>query len=94
MPNVQTLKEQKAALEMEIALAVKAAEAKKKALDEQIARERATEIEHGKIEIQKVMEKYHLTPELVFGVSAMAGKKNADAKPGYLAEIRQFYGKR
>lgn len=92
MSAVQHLQEQKAALEMEIAMAVKAAEARRKALEAQIAKERAAEVEEGKAEIQKLMARYHLTPKEVFGVSVIPAKKSANAKTGYLAEIRQFYG--
>lgn len=93
MSSVQLLIDQKAALEIEIARAVKAAEEKKKALEAEIAKRRADEIAQGKAEIAKLMQQYNLRPEEVFGPAAASAKAGgvAGKRSGYLSEIRQYY---
>lgn len=96
MSSVQLLIDQKAALENEIARAIKVAEEKKRLLDEQIAKQRAAEIAQGRAEIQAIMKKYNLSHDEAFGSAPPAAKKSATpATPGkrgsYLSEIRQYY---
>lgn len=97
MTSVQLLIDQKAALEQEIARAVKLAEEKKKLLEEQIAKQRAEEIVQGRAEIKRIMQKYDLSPEEAFGPPPTVHPTNTGkgAKRGsYLSEIRQYYSGR
>lgn len=101
MSSVQVLIDQKAALEAEIARTIKAAEERKKALEVQIAKQRAEEVMQGRAEIKRLMEKYNLSAEEAVGIAAAVqnkpgGLKNSSARkrPGYLAEIRQYYSGR
>ena len=93
MSSVQLLIEQKAALENEIARAIKAAEEKKKNLDEQIAKQRAEEIARGRAEIRALLAKYNLSPEEALGAEPAVTKKPAtgNKRGSYLSEIRQYY---
>jgi hypothetical protein len=79
---MQVLRDQKAALETEIARIMKAGEEKKKTLEEAIVRQRAQEIAQGKAEIQKIMQLYSLSAAEVFGGAAPSGK---NAACGYCA---------
>jgi DNA-binding protein H-NS len=92
MSSIQVLRDQKAALETDIARIMKAAEEKKKTLEDAIVRQRAQEIAQGKAEIQKIMQLYNLSANEVFGGAAPSGKKPAVGKSeSYLSDIRKFY---
>jgi len=96
MSSLQVLIDQKAALENEIARTLKLAEEKKKLLEEQIAKQRAEEITQGRAEIARIMQKYNLSADEVFGPPPNGQRKSGEgAKRGsYLAEIRQYYSGR
>lgn len=91
MSSVQLLIEQKAALENEIARAIKAAEEKKKSLDDQIAKQRAQEISQGRAEIRALLAKYNLSPEEALGAEPAVTPAADNKRGSYLSEIRQYY---
>lgn len=93
MTTLQILRDQKAALENEIAKTLKSAEERKRSLEAQIEKERAEEIAQGRAEIQRLMKKYSLTPADVFGPGAPVSKKSGvpDKSSSYLSEIRKYY---
>jgi hypothetical protein len=96
MSSLQVLIDQKAALESEIARTLKDAEDRKKALEVQIAKQRADEITQGRAEINRVMQKYNLSPEEALGIAKAPQQKKVGAgkRSGYLSEIRQYYSGR
>lgn len=99
MSSLQLLRDQKAALEEEIARAIKAANEKKMALEAQIEKERIQEILLGRAEFQKVLKKYNLTIEEALSTTAPVVTKDASSGTGgvpvkgtsYLSEIRTYY---
>ena len=98
MNSLQLLREQKAALEEEIARAVKAANEKKMALEAQIEKQRIQEILHGRAEVQKILIKYNLTIEEAISTAAPVVTKEGKVTGGvpvkgtsYLSEIRTYY---
>lgn len=95
MTTLQILRDQKAALETEIAQTLKAAEERKRALEAQIEKQRAEEIALGRAEVQRLMKKYNLSPADVFGPESSTKKYGSGAKnSSYLSEIRQYYSGR
>jgi hypothetical protein len=99
MNSLQLLREQKAALEEEIARTIKAANEKKLALEAQIEKQRIQEILQGRAEIQKILAKYNLTMEEAISTAPpVVGKQGKDGSGGvpvkgssYLSEIRTYY---
>lgn len=99
MSSLQLLRDQKAALEEEIARAIKAANEKKMALEAQIEKERIQEILLGRAEIQKVLKKYNLSIEEALSTTAPVVAKGGSSGTGgvpvkgtsYLSEIRTYY---
>jgi hypothetical protein len=96
MSSIQVLIDQKAALESEIARTLKDAEDRRKALEVQIAQQRAEEIKQGRAEINRVMQEYNLSPEEALGLAngPKQKKMGPGKRTGYLAEIRQYYSGR
>jgi len=96
MSSVQLLIDQKLALESEVSRLIKAAEEKKKLLEEQIAKQRADEIRQGRAEIAKIMQRYNLSPEEAVGDPPVAQRKSGDSskRSSYLADIRRHYSGR
>lgn len=94
MTSLQNLRDQKVALEGEIAKALKAANEKKLELEAQIEKERAQEILEGRIEIQKILTKYNLSMQEAFSTAAPVVTKVGRPVKGssYLSEIRALYG--
>lgn len=95
MNTVQSLQEQKATLEKEIAEALKQANERKKALELQIIRERDMEIKRGTQEVRKIMQTYNLSrQDLMSGLAdPQPGKAKDDGVGGMLSEIRRFYAR-
>ena len=99
MNSLQLLREQKAALEEEIARAVKAANEKKMELEAQIEKQRIQEILYGRAEVQKLLVKYNLTIEEAISTAppkvTKEGKAAIEGVPikgsSYLSEIRTYY---
>lgn len=99
MSSLQLLRDQKAALEEEIAKAIKAANEKKMALEAQIEKQRIQEILLGRAEVQKILVKYNLTIEEAIStappVLSKQGKNDIGGVPvkgtSYLSEIRTYY---
>lgn len=94
MSAIQQLQAQRDQIDAEIAEALKAAQAKKKALEEAIARQRAQDIAKGTAEIKAIMTQYQLSLEDVFGQDLPEKHKTKPKGSSYLAEIRQLYGHR
>ena len=94
MNTVQSLQEQKAALEREIAEAVKQANERKKALEIEISREREAEIKRGAQEVRKIMQSYNLSQqELVIALADLKQGKDKDLGSGMLSELRRYYSR-
>ena len=94
MNTVQSLQEQKAALEREIAEAVKQANERKKALEIEISREREAEIKRGAQEVRKIMQSYNLSQqELVIALADQKQGKDKDLGSGMLSELRRYYSR-
>ena len=98
MNSLQLLREQKAALEEEIARAVKEANEKKMALEAQIEKQRIQEILFGRAEVQKILIKYNLTIEEAISTAPPVVTKEGKVSGGvpvkgtsYLSEIRTYY---
>ncbi len=95
MTSLQLLREQKAALEDEIARAIKAANEKKLALEAEIEKQRVQEILLGRAEIQKILKKYNLTMEEALSTAMPVVAKGTAGVPvkgtSYLSEIRTYY---
>ena len=98
MNSLQLLREQKAALEEEIARAVREANEKKRALEAQIEKQRIQEILQGRAEVQKILIKYNLTIEEAISTAPPVVTKEGKVSGGvpvkgtsYLSEIRTYY---
>lgn len=101
MTDLELLRQQKLALDSQIAEAVRLDQARKKALELQAMREREAEIIKGTAEIQALMKKYKLTKNDVFDegkprptvTQTYTTPSSASPKKKTLEEMRQFYNK-
>lgn len=95
MNTVQSLIQKKAALEKEMAEAIKQAELQKRNLEAQIERERQAQIQSALRAIAEILASHHLTQtEMIRALHSQTQKKDAQAKDegtGMLSEIRRYY---
>ena len=97
MTTLQLLQQQKAALDAQIAAALKEQIAREKALELQRIKQREDEIAKGTAEIKALMTKYKLSKDDLFGdgrvrlVSTNKGLIGSAKMVKTLEEMRQFY---
>lgn len=99
MTTIELLQQQKAALDFKIAEAIRLEQARQRAHDLQLMKEREAEIIKGTEEIQALMKKYKLTQKDIFNegkprspvpLPDAAGTGDAPRKKT-LQEMRQFF---
>lgn len=97
MTTLETLRQQKAALDSQIAEELRNQLARKKALELKMLKEREAEIVKGTAEIKALMKKYGLSKDDVFNErrTTLAGASNnllgSVSVAKTLEEMRQFY---
>jgi len=101
MDAIQTLMEQKLAIEKEMADTLRQAALQKRNLEIRIERERQAQVESGLREIREVMAAHNLTESDVLGAldrrnrDASVSSKKKEAEPveaqGRLAEMRRYF---
>ncbi len=95
MTTLDALRQQKAALDSQIAEALRIQLAQKKALELKMLKEREAEIIRGTAEIKALMKRYHLSKDDVFNerrpASVTGSLLGSVSMTKTLEEMRQFY---